>query len=246
MAIWASFGFRYAIVTTPENWTRNVKDGPQRDGSYSDGMIRFAQDHHLLPEAYLGGFRYQLATQVRQSFFNGQHTVYGSRGFFPYCIAVKTPLSVFALLALAGWMYLRGAPDTNADVTTTRSRRLARLYEIAPLVALLGVYWAFALTSSLNIGLRHLLPTYPPMFILAGAAALCFQAPSAAARRPASSLARCLIQGIAVTALVINVVEACWCWPHYLAYFNLLAGGASHGYRHLVDSSLDWGRIWKA
>ena len=30
--------------------------------------------------------------------------------------------------------------------------------------------------------------------------------------------------------------------PHYLAYFNVLAGGPESGYRHLVDSSLDWGQ----
>jgi hypothetical protein len=30
--------------------------------------------------------------------------------------------------------------------------------------------------------------------------------------------------------------------PHYLAYFNEIVGGPSQGYRHLVDSSLDWGQ----
>jgi hypothetical protein len=30
--------------------------------------------------------------------------------------------------------------------------------------------------------------------------------------------------------------------PHYLAYFNVLAGGPVNGWRHLVDSSLDWGQ----
>jgi hypothetical protein len=30
--------------------------------------------------------------------------------------------------------------------------------------------------------------------------------------------------------------------PHYLAYFNVLAGGPANGWRHLVDSSLDWGQ----
>jgi hypothetical protein len=30
--------------------------------------------------------------------------------------------------------------------------------------------------------------------------------------------------------------------PHYLAYFNALAGGPANGYRLLVDSSLDWGQ----
>jgi hypothetical protein len=31
-------------------------------------------------------------------------------------------------------------------------------------------------------------------------------------------------------------------FPHHLSYFNPLAGGPRHGYRHLVDSSFDWGQ----
>jgi hypothetical protein len=30
--------------------------------------------------------------------------------------------------------------------------------------------------------------------------------------------------------------------PHYLSYFNFIGGGPEQGYRHLVDSSLDWGQ----
>jgi hypothetical protein len=30
--------------------------------------------------------------------------------------------------------------------------------------------------------------------------------------------------------------------PHYLSYFNALAGGPANGYRVLVDSNLDWGQ----
>jgi hypothetical protein len=30
--------------------------------------------------------------------------------------------------------------------------------------------------------------------------------------------------------------------PHYLAYFNQIVGGPQNGWRHLVDSSLDWGQ----
>src|SRR5207248_5064511 len=30
--------------------------------------------------------------------------------------------------------------------------------------------------------------------------------------------------------------------PHYLSYFNVFAGGPAEGYRHLVDSNLDWGQ----
>jgi hypothetical protein len=43
-------------------------------------------------------------------------------------------------------------------------------------------------------------------------------------------------------SLILSAVEAVACWPNYLAYFNFLAGGPQGGYRHLVDSSLDWGQ----
>ena len=34
-------------------------------------------------------------------------------------------------------------------------------------------------------------------------------------------------------------------FPHYLAYFNELAGGPKNGYKFLVDSNLDWGQDLK-
>src|SRR5439155_13724202 len=94
------------------------------------------------------------------------------------------------------------------------------LSRAAPLLVLLGVYWAAALVSHLNIGHRHLLPIYPPLFILAGGALPRLRVPLAA----------------------LAVAEGLLAWPHYLAYFNPIAGGARNGYRHLVDSSLDWGQ----
>jgi hypothetical protein len=30
--------------------------------------------------------------------------------------------------------------------------------------------------------------------------------------------------------------------PHYLSFFNILAGGPSNGYKILVDSNIDWGQ----
>jgi hypothetical protein len=38
------------------------------------------------------------------------------------------------------------------------------------------------------------------------------------------------------------VAETLYRFPNYIAYFNFLAGGPDHAYRHLVDSSLDWGQ----
>ena len=49
--------------------------------------------------------------------------------------------------------------------------------------------------------------------------------------------------GVATVALLAwHVGESVAIRPNYLAYFNQLAGGPSQGYKHLADSSLDWGQ----
>ena len=49
--------------------------------------------------------------------------------------------------------------------------------------------------------------------------------------------------GIATLILVAwHALESVNIRPNYLAYFNQLAGGPSQGYKHLADSSLDWGQ----
>jgi hypothetical protein len=109
-----------------------------------------------------------------------------------------------------------------------RARRIA--YRLTPLLVFLAVYWIAALASGLNLGERHLLPTYPAAFILLGGAAVLVS------RR--GRLAAVAV-GLLLLSLVIDSVRI---GPHYLAYFNAVAGGPASAYRHLVDSSLDWGQ----
>ena len=47
---------------------------------------------------------------------------------------------------------------------------------------------------------------------------------------------------VVVLLLAWHVVEAIRISPNFLAYFNAIAGGPDEGYKHLVDSSLDWGQ----
>ena len=46
--------------------------------------------------------------------------------------------------------------------------KLGALRPLLPLAVLFTVYWATSLASHLNIGHRHILPTYPVLFIAAG------------------------------------------------------------------------------
>ena len=45
------------------------------------------------------------------------------------------------------------------------------LYRTLPLWIFMAVYWAFSIRSHINIGHRHLLPIYPCVYVLTGAAA---------------------------------------------------------------------------
>jgi hypothetical protein len=104
------------------------------------------------------------------------------------------------------------------------------LYQTAPLWVLMIGYWAIAIASHINIGLRHLLPAFGPMLILIG---VCGPWLTSEVR-----LLGLLTKGILAAA----ILECLLAWPNYLAYFNVFAGGTDNAYKHLVDSSLDWGQ----
>ena len=234
--IWAFYGLRYSVVdaspdqqreTARRYWERYLRgEFPFRS------EIEFLSDHRLLPEGYLLGQAHVLKfSQGRPSFLNGQYSLFGWRRFFPYAFLVKTSLGVFVVLILAAAACIEGWRRAGPPRSAARSAAIRRgLYRTAPLWVLLVVYWAFAVSSKMNIGHRHILPAYPPMFVLAGAAAYWFSRPSRAPKV------------VAAAALVFVAAECIWMWPHYLAYFNQLVGGPRNGYRHLVDSSLDWGQ----
>ena len=223
VVLWAGYGFRYQAFH--ETAAANDVLGWEEVQPVSP-IIELARAHHLLPEAYLYGLAFvQHYAGSRRAFLDGRHSWRGWWWFFPYCLAVKTPLPLFALLLLAAGAAVRAARDAPG-----RRAVLDTMNATTPLWTLLVVYWVAALGSHLNIGHRHLLPTYPAMFILAGGAA--------AHARGRSRV----LQALVLAALAAFVIDSLRIRPDYLAYFNRLAGGPSHGYRHLVDSSLDWGQ----
>jgi 4-amino-4-deoxy-L-arabinose transferase-like glycosyltransferase len=219
--IWAVHGFRYDIVPegTPgqegidAQWAwAHERDGPALRA------IDALRELRALPESFLFGAAFVVRhSEERSRFFRGSTGVGGDWRFFPYAIAVKTPLALFGLLALAPLAALRAPPESR--------RRLALIG--APLVVLVAVHGALAVASEINLGLRHVLPLYPAFFVLAGGAACA--GTGRTLRTAAAALA-------AVFALASSSI-----WPHYLAYFNPLVG-PENGYRVLVDSSLDWGQ----
>ena len=81
--------------------------------------------------------------------------------------------------------------------------------------------------SSLNLGIRHVLPIYP--FLYAACAIALFDA----SRR---------IRIAAAVLVVAQALTAVIAYPSYLSYFNPLIGSARNADRVLIDSNLDWGQ----
>lgn len=136
--------------------------------------------------------------------------------YFVVALAVKTPVPLLALALLGAVVILRGL-------------RRGRTFEQFVLV-LPGLIWlVFAMSSRINLGLRHVLPAYVFMFILAGSGI--------------KELSRRRWSVVLVAVLLCwQGVSAVRTYPDYIPYFNEPAGGPKAGIRYFADSNCDWGQ----
>lgn len=234
MFIWTFFGFRYSAFNPalPSGdfyypWAMMLSFG-----GVKAQVIDFCRTWHLLPEGYLYGLAFVLKhAEARGAFLDGDYSIFGWVSFFPKTFFYKTPLPLLTAIATStGLLALYLSKSSLAQF------RL-HLLRVAPLIVLFTVYWIFSLTSHLNIGHRHILPTYPVLYIFCGALGWVGARAWANSRLLGSTFVAGTIallgwQG----AVAVNI------YPHYLAYFSPIAGGPAEGYKHLVDSSLDWGQ----
>jgi hypothetical protein len=140
--------------------------------------------------------------------------------YFPITFVIKSSLTLIALLLLVPLaIVLRGA-----------ERRRELLFTLIPVT----IYLAVAMSSGMNIGVRHLLPIFPFLIALAGWAA-------------ATLVERRLAWTYVITAiLAFGAISSVRAFPVYVAYGNELWGGPSNTYKYLSDSNTDWGQQLKA
>ena len=173
---------------------------------------------HLLPNALSQGFLHAQSLAVsRPAFLAGDFSTQGWWYYFPAAIALKTPILILVLFVIGtfGAVQRRSSPFGS--------------FLLVPIAMFLAV----AMTSHLNIGLRHVLPIYPFIVVLA----------ALGLETVVSSLKRHDVWR--VTLVTVAALEFAVVYPHTLAYFNLLAGGPSNGFRYLADSNVDWGQDLK-
>ncbi len=169
----------------------------------------------LVPPDFFKGLALQIAHAAfgHKAFLCGEWRQTGWWYYFPVAFFLKTPLPLL-LLTLAGLVFWASG-----------LRRFS-FEQATPWLAAL-VYFLLAMTGSVNIGVRYLLPMVPLLAV--GTA-------SQIARQPRPVRVAGWLCG---AWLLLVTVRA---GPHYLEYFNECAGGPANGYSRLVDSNLDWGQ----
>jgi 4-amino-4-deoxy-L-arabinose transferase-like glycosyltransferase len=221
-AVWAAYGFRYAPSPT-EGWLLQLQQSSivRQNAPALGGVIGWIDGLRLLPNAFTQGFLMSQASGTQTAYLWGEYSDRGWWYYFPVAFALKTPTALL-LLAVAGAAVL---------VWRRRDYGVANLMFVAVPVV---VYMALAMASGINLGVRHLLPIYPFVLLVAAAAARA----ALAWKRPFGSTAL----GIVVVLWAVGFARV---YPHPLTFFNALAGGPSNGLAHLADSNLDWGQDLK-
>ncbi len=125
----------------------------------------------------------------------------------------------------------------------------------ASMLIFIAVYWWYSITSTLNIGVRHVLPTFPFIYILVSREITRWlhginkPDPKTLAetfhqlyRMHVGNLWKYFAVAFFMFWSAFSVFSA---FPHYLSYFNEFAGGSETAYRLVVDSNYDWGQDLK-
>jgi len=168
-------------------------------------------------QLYIKGFYDTVAHYEggHDAFLMGKHSTDGWWGYFPIAFLLKTPIP-FLIFILISVLFL------------SFKKEKGEYFLLIPV----GIIGASALLSHINIGIRHILPIYPFLIVLASSITMIkFSKP----RFFGSCFA-----GLGLWYVFSSVSI----FPSYLAYFNEFVG-PGRGYQYLVDSNSDWGQDLK-
>lgn len=153
------------------------------------------------------------------TFLMGEYNNWGWPHYFIVAFLIKTPIPtiLFLLLSIIFFKEIRHEKILN---------------EIFLVTPILVVFTVFSL-SHVQVGLRHILPIYPFIFVFVSKLAnLKFK----------EGIKDTIFKFITVVLILWYIASSLLIFPHYFAYFNEFIGGPDNGYKYLVDSNLDWGQ----
>lgn len=179
------------------------------------------------------------------NYFFGEVSYESHRLYFPAAYLIKEPLPLHILSLIAVCILLRSA----------RSFRIKEHSTEIILLAFIVLYLSISISANLNIGIRHIIPIYPFIFLLVSTAiAHRLNALPEFDFAPDISIikkifvfyfSKLLKYAAVIFLLLWYFSSSISAFPNFLTYFNEFAGGPKNGYKYLSDSNLDWGQSLK-
>jgi hypothetical protein len=168
------------------------------------------------------------------AYFLGEISARSWLSYFPLLYLLKEPLAfhiltIFAIIFLLIWLYKKGIKKELFDYAKPYFWTITFLLWVI-------IYWAAALFGNLNIGVRHLLPVFPFTFILVS-----FGIHQGIKFLQTEKL-RNFVKIFVFFLFLWYGASSLLSFPHYISYYNELAGGTKQGYKTAVDSNYDWGQ----
>ncbi|HXF44358.1 MAG TPA: glycosyltransferase family 39 protein [Candidatus Paceibacterota bacterium] len=186
----------------------------------------------------------QRAAGGNTAFFLGDLSAHGWWYYFPAVFLLKEPLPSLIIVLLAAAIALSKFRFRNLRFRSLADYLNVNLAEAAMFLFII-VYWFQSMRSTLNIGIRHLLPTFPFIYILSTGALKSWTANKISFTRIGTAIKTLFKFGIIFTLLAWYAVGTFTASPYFLSYFNEIGGGTKNGYKYVTDSNYDWGQDLK-
>lgn len=242
----------YAILVTNYPAAKQIADTENILAAYDPKMIAtivitFAKNSILRPFGdYLLGFFMVLQRSAggNTGYFFGDVSNLGWWYYFPVVFLIKEPLPSLLLLFSAFLAGIGMIRKNGAIQKLSFGRRVldylgTHFHEFGMWVFIF-IYWVYSMRSPLNIGVRHVLPTIPLIYILLTTGLKQWW------NAPTSQKTRKIIKAVFLSALLVwYAAETFAAYPYFLSYFNQIGGGTWNGYRYVTDSNYDWGQDMK-
>lgn len=187
---------------------------------------------------YFVGMQYAMEyiKHGQMTFIAGKYSFTGFWYYFIYVFFLKTPIPVILLLSF-WFINLIRQKNTFKEIIAKESYLL--LFPIVLMVT--------ASFSSLQIGLRHILPVYPFIFVLCGGI---LKSPIIVDCGSIKSFLNGKFKKISrlfiiVVLIIWQAIASIKSHPDYLSYFNETIGGSKNGWKYFLDSNYDWGQNLK-
>jgi hypothetical protein len=217
--LWALYSFRFAMhpsgVDMPSFANQISPLSPTMQK-----LLSFFARCHLLPESYLYGLAdVEKVGMGMPTYIFGRLYAHGQWFYFPAILSLKWSAGVLGLFLLSFYAFASG------------KRQYAR--ELWFLGASAVFYLGVAMASPLNIGVRHVLPLFPLVFLLIGAGS-------------SRLIARREVWVFPVACLLLwHMTDSVLMFPNYMPYANIFWGGPTKTHLYFSDSATEWGQELK-